>query len=171
MAEKKILTSSQLLFSKDDKIVIKAINNLRKSGQDKDLTLLIELYSKNDSLEIKRLIYQFFCDLRSQSSTTSIIQILRSTTERNTLKMLVSSCWQTRLNYIDSFELFIDFIINNEFEISFEAFTLLESFEEKTTKARKKELISYVNKNIENCKEDNLVLASDLSQILENYKE
>ena len=171
MTENKILTNSQLLFSKDEKVVIKAINDLRKLGEDKDLTVLIELYSKNDSVDIKKMIYQFFCDLRSQSSTTSIIQILRSTTDKDTLKMLVSSCWQTRLNYIDAFELFIDFVLNEDFEISFEAFTLIESFEEKASQDRKKELTSYVKNNIDICKEENMVLASDLSGIIEDYKE
>lgn len=171
MTEKKRISNKELLFSKDDKIVVKTITELRKKGLDKDLITLIELYNKSNSDEIIKLIYELFCDLRSQSSTETILQLLRSTTDKKTLKMLISSCWQTRLNYIDSFELFIDFIINEKFEISFEAFTLIESFEEKTTKTRKSELISYVQKNIENCKDENLVLASDLTQIIENFKE
>lgn len=171
MAEKKKISNRELLFSKDEKKVIKAISDLREKGSGDDLIILIELYEKADSAEIKKLIYQFFCDLRSQSSTDIILQQLRSATDRDTLKMLISSCWQTRLNYIDAFELFIDFVLNEEFDISFEAFTLLENFEDKTTSARKKVLSKYVKNKIDNCKDENLVLASDLSQIIENYKE
>jgi len=170
MAEKKKSSNRDLLFSNDEKIVVKTINTLRESGTDSDIVLLLELYEKQESGEVKKLINQFFCDLRNQESTASMIRLLKTSTNKETLKMLASACWQSRLNYIANFELFIDLVIHEEFEISFEAFTLIDNFEEKTTEARKTELIDYVKNSIKKCKEENLPLAMDMVKIIENYK-
>jgi len=170
MTESKKKSVRELLFSKDQKTVTKTINKLRETGKDTDLNTLVELYGKSEAEEIKQLIYKFLCDLKSQASAAVVVGLIQTTTDKQTLKMLASTCWQSRLNYIDNFELFIDLIIHEPFEISFEAFTLLENFEEKTTEIRKTELTVYVKSNIKDCKEDNLPLAVDLVQIIENYK-
>jgi len=170
MTENKKPTIKDQLFSKNNKIVIETIKKLRETGKDNDLNTLIELYVNNNNKEVNQLIYQLFCDLKTQKSTITIANLIKNTTDKQTLKMLVSTCWQSRLNYINSFELFIDLVINEAFEISFEAFTLIENFEEKTTENRKTELTTYVKNNIKKCKDDNLALAVDLVQIIENYK-
>ncbi|MDA3891250.1 MAG: hypothetical protein PF517_06245 [Salinivirgaceae bacterium] len=170
MTENNKQTKKELLFSKDEKVVIKAIENLRETGNDSDLELLTELYTETKLEKVKKSIYHFFCDLRNQSSADIITRIIKSTSDKDTLKMLTSSTWESRLNYIGYFELFIDLVIYEGFEIAFEAFTLIESFEEKTTEARKETLAAYVKENIEKCKEENLAFAMDLVKIIEDYK-
>ncbi len=170
MTENKKTTIKEQLYSKDKNIVIKAVKDLRETGKDSDLNALIEFYSKSEDKEVNQLIYRLFCDLRTQKSTSTIVNLIKSTTDKPTLKMLVSSCWQSRLNYIDSFELFIDLVIKESFEISLEAFTLIENFEEKTTEVQISKLIAHVKNSIKGCKENNLPLAVDLVKIIENYK-
>ena len=170
MTEKKKTSNKDLLFSNDEKVVVKTITNLRESGTDNDLVLLAELYEKNNSDKIKKLIDQFFCDLKNQDSVATIFRLIKSCTHKGTLKMLTSACWQSRLNFIANFELFIDLVIHEDFEISFEAFTLIDNFEEKTTELRKAELINYVKHNIKECKNDNLPLAMDMVKIMDGYK-
>lgn len=170
MTEKKKKSNRDLLFSIDEKQVQKTIEELRELGTDADLDLLAELYSKTGSDEIKKLIHHFFCDLRNQSSADTITRLIKTTDDKPTLKMLVSSTWESRLNYIGYFELFIDLVIHEAFEISFEAFTLIESFEEKTTEARRETLLNYLSKNIGKCSAENMAFASDLEGIIKNYR-
>jgi hypothetical protein len=169
MTENKDQVIRKLLLSANEEIVIKTLNELREKGKDNDLNTLAEVYMASESVEVKKLISQFFCDLQLQSSTDAMVRLIKTITDKPTLKMLAASCWQSRLNYSAFFELFIDLVIHESFEISFEAFTLIESFEETITEDRKKELMAYVNKNIKSCKEENLVFAGDLVKIIENY--
>lgn len=170
MTDKKSTSRKDLLFSKDEKTVIKTINAIRESGTNNDLVLLAELFEKHDSDEVKKLISGLFCDLKNQASADALVRLCQTTAYKETLKMLVSSCWQSRLNYIDNFELFIDMVIHEGFEISFEAFTLIESFEEKTTETRKSDLVAYVKNNISACKDANLPFALELVTIIEDFK-
>lgn len=170
MAEQKKQASKDLLYSSDEKQVLQKIEQLRELGTDSDLITLAEVYTENKSENIKRAIHQFFCDLRNQSSVEVIARIIKTAADKETLKMVVSSTWESRLNYIGYFELFIDLVVHEDFDVAFEAFTLIESFEEKTTEARKQTLIEYAKKKITKCKEGNLSFAVDLVKIIEAYK-
>jgi len=170
MTDKKDQIIRELLLSSNEEAVINTLNELREKGKDNDLNTLAEVFMTSESNEVKKLISQFFCDLKIQSSADSMMRLIKTTTDKPTLKMLVASCWQSRLNYSTFFELFIDLVIHESFDISFEAFTLIESYEEEITDQRKKDLIAYVKKNIKNCKEENLVFAADLVKIIEGYQ-
>ncbi len=158
-----------LLLSNDEKIVKENIEKLRESGTDNDLVLLAEIYKNIEPNDIKFSISQLFSDVQNQKSTDTIVRLIKTTDDKSVLKMLISSCWQSRLNYIDHFELFIDMLLHEPFEIAFEAFTVIESFEEITTQSRISALVEYVNKNLETCKPENTGLADDLVKIIENY--
>jgi len=169
MAENKDQLIRELLLSNNEEAVINTLNELREKGKDNDLNTLAEVYMNTESNEVKKLISQFFCDLQLQTSADAMVRLIKTTTDKPTLKMLVASCWQSRLNYISHFELFIYLVIHESFEISFEAFTLIESYEEKITDQRKKELSTYLKISLKSCNEENLVFATDLVKIIEGY--
>jgi len=162
-------SNRDLLFSNKQEVVLKTINQLREIGSDTDLELLAELYAKTADNEIKSTVNQLFCDLKNQESSATITRLLKTISDKPTLKMLVSSCWQSRLNFIDSFEIFIDLVFFESFEISFEAFTVVENFEEIISDERKNKLISYAKEKLSKCKDENQVFAMDLIHIIEAY--
>ena len=166
---KKKLKANEDIFSKSDDIVIKTIETIRESGNIKDLENLAKKYSETDSEEIKTLIFNVFADLKTQEATNTIVDLIKKSNDADTVKMLVSSCWQSRLDYADYFETFIDLVISAPFEISFDAFTLLENFENKISEERKIELINYVKNNIAKSADDNKTFAAELINIIEKY--
>jgi len=167
----KSTNTAKVLNLKNDNEVVNAIKEIRKNGNGKDLNILIDIYQNTKNDDIKKSIYSIFCDLKDQKLTKNIIEILKDTEDKTILKMLVASCWESRLDYLDYFELFINLIMQEDFTIAFDAFTLLENFDNKITESRRVELSKYVKDNIVNCKKDNIVLALDLPKIINNYKE
>ncbi|MBI9068190.1 MAG: hypothetical protein JEZ09_12930 [Salinivirgaceae bacterium] len=157
------------LFAVDKKIVTKAITDIRNHGNNELLKALIKLYDKNDDKELRNTIAGVFNDLKDQKAGELIIQSIRENSNKDVKKMLISSCWQSRLNYMDYLELFIDIVLCEDFILSFEAFTVIENIEEKTTAERKNKLINYITTNIGKCINDNKALADDLVQIVSNY--
>ena len=168
MNSKKLKTNENI-FSKKDDIVIKAIETIREAGNIKDLENLAKKYSETDSEEIKTLIFNVFADLKIQEAANTVVDLIKSVGDADTVKMLVSSCWQSRLDYADYFETFIDLVISAPFEISFDAFTVLENFENKIQEERKAELIDYVKSNIAKSTDDNKTFATELINIIEKY--
>ncbi len=171
MSSIKLKELSKSLISKDDSIVIKAIKNIREEGKDELLTDLAKVYISTDSKEIREQIYALFCDLRIQSSLKMIIPMLKNDEYINIKTMLVSACWQTRLDFAEYLEVFIEMVIKEAFELSFEAFTVIENMETKVTPQRKDELVQFTNKLLLETLESNSDLANDILPIIERYEE
>lgn len=158
------------LQSADKNQVLDAIKALRDEGKDSILELLTKIYLNNTDKEIESAIYKIFCDLKNQHSAESIIELIKNPEYRAARKMLVSSCWQSRLNYIIHLETFIDLVITEPFEIAFEAFTVIENLDTRVSEERKNELVAFVDANLDKCLDDNQVLADDLKSIIRQYE-
>ena len=61
--------------------------------------LLVAFYNETDNSSVKRLITEFLNDLKDQSSCEEVITVLKKELKPETQRMLVSSCWQSGLNY------------------------------------------------------------------------
>lgn len=171
MSKKRIQELGVGLKSKDDTIVLKTIGEIRDDGSNELLRDLAKLLCSTKNKEIKESIYNLFCDLKNQSSVEKLITFLNSEELKKAKKTLLSACWQTRLDFSDYLELFIDIVIKDPFEYSFEAFTVIENMESKVTRERKNELIEYTKSKISGVKDQNLDLAHDIIPIIERYEE
>ena len=134
---------SKLLNNPDNSIVLNTINELRDQGNDNLLEILCQIYIDNEDREIRTSIFQLFCDLKSQKSTEYVMQLIQNANYKVAKQMLISSCWQSRLNYSNFLEIFILMVITESFEISFEAFTVIENLDVPLEEKRKNELIRY----------------------------
>lgn len=170
MDENKEKEISTKLQSKVEKSINEAILAIREDGNPKLLTELFGIYEQSSSA-IKTKITDVFNDLKDQKIAHTIIDLLQSTTSTDSKKMLLSACWQSRLDYIDYLETFIDTIMTEDFEMSFEAFTVIENLESKVLKERKDQLIQYTEDKLSECKPDNQVLSHDIIGIIEQYEE
>jgi hypothetical protein len=162
---------SEQLKSANKELIIETIKSLRNEGNDEVLEILIQVYLNQKDLEINEAIYRFFCDLKNQPSAETVIRLIKNPEYHQAKKMLVSSCWQSRLNYIIYMETFIAMVFNEPFELAFEAFTVVENMEARVSEQRKNELLAFVDANMDNCIDDNLVLADDLKGIIRLYPE
>jgi hypothetical protein len=159
------------LQSADKAEVLNAIKALRDGGKDSILELLTKIYLNNTDKEIEVAIYKIFCDLKNQESAATVIELINDTALNKARKMLISSCWQSRLNYILHLETFIDLVLTQPFEIAFEAFTVIENLETRVSANRKNELMAFIDAHMDECLDDNLVLADDLKGIIRQYEE
>jgi hypothetical protein len=167
--QKKIL--AEQLKSANKELILDTIKSLRHDGNDEVLEILTQIYLNQTNNEISEAIYRFFCDLKNQTSAETVIQLIKNPEYHQAKKMLVSSCWQSRLNYILYLETFIAMVFNEPFELAFEAFTVVENMEARVSEQRKNELLAFVDANMDNCIDDNLVLADDLKGIIRLYPE
>jgi hypothetical protein len=130
MSSKKTLSLAvEKLYSKNTDEALFALNQIRNSGNITILHQLIEfLYSGNNS-EVRKGIVNIFNDLKIQEATSVIISEIKNSTSSEIQKILLTSVWQSGLNYSQHLEFFVDLFISGSFEIAFEAFTIIDSME------------------------------------------
>jgi len=159
------------LKSEDSQVVIDSIKMIREDGDDSFLNAVFELYTFTDDQKVQQEIYGLFCDIRNQESAKTIADLINKTNNDEALQMLVSSCWQTRIDYSDYLEIFIKLTANKPFAIAFEAFTVIENIESSFTTNRKLELLAFTTGLLSDVADDNAELAHSIIDIIENYEE
>lgn len=159
------------LQSKNNDDLQKTLERIRNQGNDALLEHLGNLYISNTNAIIRNKIAAIFMDLKQQSSVKFLIKMLQETDNDALKKLILSSCWQSRLDFTQDLEIFIDFVIHANFELSFEAFSVIENVEQKISHQRKHELMDYIQGILPQCREENLSFANNMAQIIHDYHE
>jgi hypothetical protein len=113
----------------DPEKVIEALEGLQESGRVSDIPVLIELMNLTQNPEIKSKIAGLFGNLKETDAVPIIIEAIQNQKYAPILKELVSSCWENGLDFSKYLSLFIELLINNDFVISFEAYTVITNNE------------------------------------------
>lgn len=117
------------LQSKDSLKVIETLEELRNSGRASDIPVLLELLHMSADPEIKAKITDLFANLKESDTIPLIIEGIRNQKYAPELKSLIASCWENGLDYSKYIPLFVDLLIDNEFDVAFEAYTVIMNTE------------------------------------------
>jgi len=124
------------LESADSLKVIGTLEELRVSGKVSDIPLLIELLHLSSVPEIKSKITELFANLKESDAIPLIAEAIQNQKYAPELKELVASCWGNGLDYSDYLTLFIDLLIDSEFMVAFEAYTVIVNMAAKVDQAK-----------------------------------
>jgi len=113
------------LQSADSLKVIETLEELRISGKVSDIPMLIELLHLTQNPEIKSKITSLFANLKESDAIPLITEAIQNQKYAPELKELVSSCWENGLDYSNYISLFIDLLIDCDFNVAFEAYTVI----------------------------------------------
>ncbi len=127
MTKTEIDEFASMLFAANNKIVLKALSELRKSGHKEHLPALIELLNSTASLEIKTEITSILNQLKETASVEIIANAIKEDKYKGILQTLLASCWNSGLDYGKHLLLFTEVFINQPFLEAFEAYTLIDS--------------------------------------------
>ena len=129
------------LESKDDFTVLDGLKILRNEGTINSVENIIRLLSKTKNDLVKNEILNFLRDIKTQEAASIIVTAIKNPEYDNILDTLVSSCWQSRLEFSDYLEDFIDVVIHKEYIVAYEAFTVVEYNISNVTKEKIESLI------------------------------
>jgi hypothetical protein len=101
-SDKKIKELKEILNKGNNIMITEAIELLREEKPfEGAIGLLTAFYDKTDDFSIRKTIAGFMNDLKDQSICQEVIEQIRKQWKSDTISMLVSSCWQSGLNYSD----------------------------------------------------------------------
>lgn len=91
------------------------------------VSLLADFYDKTKDEGLKLLVSEFFNNMKERSCRAEVIESIAAVSNPASKAMLVSSCWQSGLDYSDHAVALAGIFILNDNITSLECFTVLET--------------------------------------------
>jgi hypothetical protein len=130
MANKKLNKKIEAdLFSAQPETVISALNTLKKEGNVNYLPHLFELLNSSPGEKVENEIITLLNNLKVSKAAPILAEALTAPKYKPIRKTLATACWQNGLDYKDQFLVFLDLVIEEDWETSFEAFTVIDNME------------------------------------------
>ncbi|MGM0620968.1 MAG: hypothetical protein ACQETJ_07990 [Bacteroidota bacterium] len=117
------------LFSAQPETVISALNSLKNEGNVHYLPHLFELLNSTPGEKVEDEIIKLLNQLKVSEAATVIADALTQSKYKPIRKTLATACWQNGLDYKDHFLVFLDLVIEEDWETGFEAFTVIDNMD------------------------------------------
>jgi len=109
--------------------ILNAIQVLRHSGSPLYIPLLADLLIASGFDEVRKSILSLFADMKDKESVPVMVEIIENDRYRTIRKELIASCWLSGLDYSPYLPKLVSWVIENDMDIAFEAFTLIENLD------------------------------------------
>lgn len=103
--------------------------------------LLTVCYDKTKDSTIRKSIEGFLNDLKDQTASLEVIEEIRKTYKPETTSMLISSCWQSGLDYSEYSVDFVNTFLKSDYVAGFvECLTVIEESANELSTEKKEEI-------------------------------
>lgn len=147
--QEKRLSELALLLKKDDPIAITdAIELLREEKPFSGVIgLLADCYDRNKDAQVARSIENFMNDIKDPSLRPEIINEVKKDRKPATRSMLVSSCWQSGMNYTDYMADIATVFVSSDYRVALECITLIEESSASISMGMKGQILKIIDRN------------------------
>jgi hypothetical protein len=130
------------------------------------IRLLTELFDKTDDIDLKGLIRNFMNDMKEPSARAEVIGEIKKKHKAETIGMLVSSCWQSGLDYSEFAPDIMMIFLKDDYSVSLECFTVIEESAHNISRKTKDDMLSHLEERAGNKSNEMSVLIGELKSIL-----
>lgn len=114
--------------TEDPSQIIATLNEIRVSGQALILPLIFEVLESTSAINIKEEIISILGQLKDKNSVAYIIEALTKGTVKKYRKEIITTCWQSGLDYSEHLTIFAKEFIQGDYVTAIEAFTVIEEW-------------------------------------------
>jgi hypothetical protein len=167
-SEKKLKDLSSLLNKDNNNLINEAISLLRDEQPfEGAIGLLTSFYNRTDDFAVRRTIEGFMNDIKDQSACIEVVGEIRKPWKDDTISMLVSSCWQSGLNYSAFSTDFARVFVKGDYITAIECLTVIEESASEFTKGVKDEIKKIVSDSSSAFTHEKKSLTDELYAILD----
>ena len=167
-SEKKLKELAEILRRGNSLFITEAIKSLREEEPfEGAIGLLVAFYNDTSDRSGLRIVEDFLNDLKDKSVRAEVIAEIRKPWNSNTINMLVSSCWQSGLDYSDYMADMAKIFLEGDYATAVECMTVIEESVKHSSRKRKDEIISIVEESPLSVMNDKITLTRELISILE----
>jgi predicted DNA-binding protein len=166
-SEKRLKELAAILGKNNDEESVRVILSLREEEPfEGAVTLLAEQYDRTSNALLIKTIEAFFNDLRDSSLREEVISEVRKNYNNKTVRMLLSSCWQSGLDYSDWATEITDIFISSDYNLALECLTILEYSAGNITIQTRKKMIKTIRDSMVPHESEKSRLSRELINIL-----
>ncbi len=167
ISEKKFKELSEILH-KGDSVLISGVVELLRDEQPFSgaIGLLTECYDNSKNIPLRKSIERFMNDLKDQAAAEEIINEVRKQWKDDTISMLISSCWQSGLNYSEHLMDFVDVFMKGDYVTAIECLTVIEEFAHELTMEKLNNIIKYIEESKHSFQDEKKALKLEMIAIL-----
>ncbi len=167
-SEKKLKELSLLLNKDNNNLINEAIIHLRDEQPfEGAIGILTSFYDMTNDSSLKKSIENFMNDIKDQSACSEVINEIRKPWKADTISMLVSSCWQSGLNYTGFSKDFARVFITGGYVTAIECLTVIEETANELEPEIKDEIKKIVSDSASSFTHEKKALTDELFEILD----
>lgn len=168
LEENAIIKEIKSVFESDNEGAIHdAIAYIHENGSTKMVPLLFDLLENTSNEKLKKDVFDCLMDTKDESVIPLFIEALQNQDLINERKQLLSTIWQANLDFSKHADVFANILIDDNYENSLEAFTILEVCAEKISAEEKSKLKERLSAATTNDKSEKKILLQEAVKMLE----
>ncbi len=147
-SEKKLIDLDTILHKDKNILISEAIISLRDEQPfEGAIGLLTAYYNETEDITIKKIIEDFMNDLKDQSACKEVINEIRKEWKNETTSMLISSCWQSGLDYSEYSLDMAKVFLRADYVTAIECLTVIEESARELSEGEKNEIARLLQEN------------------------
>ena len=154
------------LRSDNVSILLQAISDLHETGSPLYLPLLAEILLETESEQVRKSIYKLLGELKDKDAAPVLISLIRDKVNLGIRRELLAACWQNGLDYSPWLPQLVDWVIDSELEVAFEAFTIIENLEQFPAADIREAEVVKINKALKEATQTKSYLLKELRGII-----
>ena len=164
---KKDLLLLNNLKPENSKEIAEVITKIKEIGNIQYIPHLIEKLNSTNNKEIRKQILTFLHTIKDVKVVIFYVEAIKSGKNRNILKDLIQFCWEGGFDLAPYGEVFINVVIEEEYEIAIEAFTVIEENLMNFSEEQKKQYSSLLKEKLSETDEVKKAFIVELIKLLE----
>jgi hypothetical protein len=166
-SEKKLQQLAAVLKKKDNILISEAVELLRDEQPfEGAIGMLTDLYDRSDDSSVRKTVREFMNDLKDQTAVIEVITEIKKAWKPETKSMLVSSCWQSGLDYTDHISDLAQIFSECDFLTAVECFTVIEESADQLTSGIRNELTKIITEGSSGATDEKKKLTLELIKVL-----
>jgi hypothetical protein len=166
-SDKRLIELGRRLDNSNPEIVKGTIISLRSEDPFSGaIRLLVETFDKTDNGEIRDKIREFMNDLKESALRDEVVIEIKKDYKPETIKMLVSSCWQSGLDYSLYGPDLAHVFNKSEYSVALECFTVIEESSQNLSRKIKDQIILVLKENEKAITDEKSALLAELISVL-----
>ncbi|HPE18003.1 MAG TPA: hypothetical protein PLM76_05140 [Tenuifilaceae bacterium] len=158
------------ILNGSDEQVISIITELKSNNDLHFIPALIDVLLSKRSEILQKTIVEYFSDIKNAELVPILVEHVTNSFPEKNVSMLVTACWQSRLDFSKHLNTFFSILINGSYQTAFEAFTVIENSVDSLTVSEIDGYISQVKKGIVKTNRDKQLLLLEMVSMLEKAK-
>jgi hypothetical protein len=164
---KRLAAIRRSLQNEDPDALISVIGSLRDNVSCPGvLPILAKLHESNSNDKVRSELESFFYDLKDQSLADELISTIDSSVKHDTRVMLISSCWQSGMEFSGYLDKFTEWSINGSYLEVIECYSVIDSISDTAGDEQKKEAVKRIKSSASGLGDDKSKLLKEIANLL-----